>query len=271
MAATRAASCACSTTAIRSSGAVGIDIARESVARAELLKGHRPIEYKVADQAASARPHLRLRLQPRGALPAARPRRSTPRDMKAALRPGGAYVAAMGCHTDSSRVAALAQADRRDLVDPDLRPFARGRVQGLRRGGLHRGRAAARARRLHAGDGRQRLFPQGRRPAALLQPPTRCCSGSCARRESASPPSQPSMPVAGLRVRCCRSGDQLRCAADQHWRGCRARAAWACSPTSRKVCPASRCWSRRYAIAAAHSAGACCASPCSHDIGLASG
>ena len=33
--------------------AVGIDIARESVARAELLKGHRPIEYKVADTAAS--------------------------------------------------------------------------------------------------------------------------------------------------------------------------------------------------------------------------
>jgi 2-polyprenyl-3-methyl-5-hydroxy-6-metoxy-1,4-benzoquinol methylase len=31
--------------------AVGIDIARESVARAELLKGHRPIEYKVADTA----------------------------------------------------------------------------------------------------------------------------------------------------------------------------------------------------------------------------
>src|SRR3954469_23614718 len=33
--------------------ATGIDIARESVARAELLKGHRPIEYKVADSAAS--------------------------------------------------------------------------------------------------------------------------------------------------------------------------------------------------------------------------
>src|SRR3954451_457238 len=33
--------------------AVGIDIARESVARADLLKGHRPIEYKVADTAAS--------------------------------------------------------------------------------------------------------------------------------------------------------------------------------------------------------------------------
>ena len=33
--------------------AVGIDIARESVARAELLKGQRPITYKVADQAAA--------------------------------------------------------------------------------------------------------------------------------------------------------------------------------------------------------------------------
>jgi SAM-dependent methyltransferase len=33
--------------------AVGIDIARESVARAELLKGHRPIDYKVADKAAT--------------------------------------------------------------------------------------------------------------------------------------------------------------------------------------------------------------------------
>src|SRR6185503_11393224 len=33
--------------------AVGIDIARESVARAELLKGPRPIEYRVTDRAAS--------------------------------------------------------------------------------------------------------------------------------------------------------------------------------------------------------------------------
>ena len=33
--------------------AVGIDIARESVARADLLKGHRPIEYKVGDKAAA--------------------------------------------------------------------------------------------------------------------------------------------------------------------------------------------------------------------------
>ena len=33
--------------------AVGIDIARESVARAELLKGQRPVDYKVTDSAAS--------------------------------------------------------------------------------------------------------------------------------------------------------------------------------------------------------------------------
>jgi len=82
-------------------GAVGIDIARESVARADLLKGHRPIEYKVGDKAAAlartfdfAFSHEVLYLLPDLAQHAA--------DMKAALRPGGAYVAAMGCHTDSS-------------------------------------------------------------------------------------------------------------------------------------------------------------------------
>jgi SAM-dependent methyltransferase len=81
--------------------AVGIDIARESVARAELLKGHRPIEYKVADQAASlgrtfdfAFSHEVVYLLPDPAAHA--------RDMHTALRPGGSYVAAMGCHTDSS-------------------------------------------------------------------------------------------------------------------------------------------------------------------------
>ena len=81
--------------------AVGIDIARELVARAELLKGHRPIEYKVGDSAASlgrtfdyAFSHEVLYLLPDLAAHAA--------DMKAALRPGGAYVAAMGCHTDSA-------------------------------------------------------------------------------------------------------------------------------------------------------------------------
>ena len=82
-------------------GAVGIDIARESVARADLLKGHRPIEYKVGDKAAAlgrtfdfAFSHEVLYLLPDLAQHAA--------DMKAALRPGGAYVAAMGCHTDSA-------------------------------------------------------------------------------------------------------------------------------------------------------------------------
>jgi SAM-dependent methyltransferase len=80
--------------------AVGIDIARESVARAELLKGHRPIEYKVTDCAASlgrtfdfAFSHEVIYLLPDLAAHA--------QDMRAALRPGGAYVAAIGCHTDS--------------------------------------------------------------------------------------------------------------------------------------------------------------------------
>jgi len=81
--------------------AVGIDIARESVARAELLKGQRPITYRVADQAASlgqsfdfAFSHEVIYLLPDLAEHA--------RDIRAALRPGGVYVAAMGCHTDSS-------------------------------------------------------------------------------------------------------------------------------------------------------------------------
>ncbi|MBS0221899.1 MAG: class I SAM-dependent methyltransferase [Proteobacteria bacterium] len=81
--------------------AVGIDIARESVARAELLKGHRPISYKVSDQAAALRQtfdlafsHEVIYLLPDPAAHAL--------DIKAALRPGGAYIAAMGCHTDSA-------------------------------------------------------------------------------------------------------------------------------------------------------------------------
>ena len=81
--------------------AVGIDIARESVARAELLKGQRPIEYKVADSAASLGrtfdyvfSHEVIYLLPDIAAHA--------RDIRAALRPGASYVAAMGCHTDSS-------------------------------------------------------------------------------------------------------------------------------------------------------------------------
>ena len=81
--------------------AIGIDIARESVARAELLKGHRPIDYRLGDQAAAlgqtfdlAFSHEVIYLLPDVAANA--------RDTKTALRPGGAYVAAMGCHTDSS-------------------------------------------------------------------------------------------------------------------------------------------------------------------------
>jgi SAM-dependent methyltransferase len=79
--------------------AVGIDIARESVARADLLKGYRPIEYKVAESAATlgrtfdfAFSHEVLYLLPDLAAHAA--------DIKAALKPGGTYVAAMGCHKD---------------------------------------------------------------------------------------------------------------------------------------------------------------------------
>jgi len=81
--------------------AVGIDIAHESVGRAELLKGHRPIDYKVANAAAAlgqtfdfAFSHEVLYLLPDLAMHA--------NDMKAALRPGGSYVAAMGCHTGSA-------------------------------------------------------------------------------------------------------------------------------------------------------------------------
>ena len=81
--------------------AIGIDIARESVGRAEMLKGHRPIDYKVANAAASlgrtfdfAFSHEVLYLLQDLAAHA--------NDMHAALRPGGAYVAAMGCHTDSA-------------------------------------------------------------------------------------------------------------------------------------------------------------------------
>ena len=80
---------------------VGIDIARESVARAELLKRQRPIDYRAGNSAAAlgqvfdyAFSHEVLDLLPDLAVHAA--------DMKAALRPGGAYVAAMGCHTDSA-------------------------------------------------------------------------------------------------------------------------------------------------------------------------
>ena len=80
---------------------LGIDIARESVGRAELLKGRRPIEYKVSESAAAmgrvfdlAFSHEVLYLLPDLVQHA--------RDIKAALRPGGIYVAAIGCHKDST-------------------------------------------------------------------------------------------------------------------------------------------------------------------------
>ena len=80
---------------------LGIDIARESVGRAELLKGHRPIEYKVSPSAAAmgrvfdlAFSHEVLYLLPDLGGHA--------RDIKAALRPGGVYIAAIGCHKDSA-------------------------------------------------------------------------------------------------------------------------------------------------------------------------
>lgn len=81
--------------------AVGIDIARESVARADLLKGYRPIEYKVGESAAAlgrtfdfAFSHEVLYLLPDLAAHAV--------DIGAALKPGGTYVSAMGCHKDSA-------------------------------------------------------------------------------------------------------------------------------------------------------------------------
>lgn len=81
--------------------AIGIDIARESVARAELLKGLRPIEYKVSESAAAlgrsfdfAFSHEVLYLLPDLAVHA--------NDIQAALKPGGTYTAAMGCHKDSA-------------------------------------------------------------------------------------------------------------------------------------------------------------------------
>ncbi|MCX7362108.1 MAG: class I SAM-dependent methyltransferase [Alphaproteobacteria bacterium] len=81
--------------------AIGIDIARESVARAELLKGQRPIDYRLGDSAAAlghsfdfAFSHEVIYLLPDVSAHA--------RDIRAALSAGGAYVAAMGCHTDSA-------------------------------------------------------------------------------------------------------------------------------------------------------------------------
>jgi len=81
--------------------AIGIDIARESVGRAELLKGHRPIDYKVANSAASAGRAFDFAFS-HEVLYLLQDLSAHANDMKAALRPGGAYVAAMGCHTDSA-------------------------------------------------------------------------------------------------------------------------------------------------------------------------
>ena len=81
--------------------AIGIDIARESVGRAEMLKGHRPIDYKVANSAASLTRTFDFAFS-HEVLYLLQDLSAHANDMKAALRPGGAYVAAMGCHTDSA-------------------------------------------------------------------------------------------------------------------------------------------------------------------------
>src|SRR5258708_9882473 len=82
-------------------GAVGIDIARESVARAELLKGHRPIDYKLADSASSLSRSFDYAFS-HEVLYLLRDLAAHAQDIRAALRPGGSYVAAMGCHVDSA-------------------------------------------------------------------------------------------------------------------------------------------------------------------------
>ena len=81
--------------------AIGIDIARESVGRAEMLKGHRPIDYKVANSAASLGRTFDFAFS-HEVLYLLQDLSAHANDMKAALRPGGAYVAAMGCHIDSA-------------------------------------------------------------------------------------------------------------------------------------------------------------------------
>ena len=81
--------------------AIGIDIARESVGRAELLKGHRPIDYKVTNSAASLAHTFDFAFS-HEVLYLLQDLSTHANDMRAALRPGGAYVAAMGCHTDSA-------------------------------------------------------------------------------------------------------------------------------------------------------------------------
>lgn len=108
--------------------AVGIDIARESVGRAELLKGQRPVEYRVSDNAASlgrvfdyAFSHEVIYLLPDVGAHA--------RDLRAALRPGGAYIAAIGCHIDSSVWAhwrrVIAETSSIPIYDHSLEDVAR--------------------------------------------------------------------------------------------------------------------------------------------------
>lgn len=77
----------------------GIDIARDSVARAEARKGEWPLSYHVGSEVAKlgrrfdlAFSHEVLYLLPDLAAHA--------RDMAAALKPGASYIAAMGCHRD---------------------------------------------------------------------------------------------------------------------------------------------------------------------------
>src|SRR5690348_1647342 len=83
-----------------SRAAVGIDIARESAARAELLKGHRPIQYKVADQAGSRGETIDFAFS-NEVICLLSDVAEHARDMRQAQRPGGTYIAAIGCHTDS--------------------------------------------------------------------------------------------------------------------------------------------------------------------------
>lgn len=112
--------------------AVGIDIARESVARAELLKGQRPITYKVSDSATALGQSFDLAFS-HEVLYLLADLAQHARDIKAALRPGGAYIAAMGCHTDSALWprwrALIAETSSIPLHDHSLEDVARAFAQ----------------------------------------------------------------------------------------------------------------------------------------------
>jgi len=91
-------------------------------------------------------------------------------DMKAALRPGGAYVAAMGCHTDS----AVWSRWRKVIVESSSIPIYDHSLDAVAKAFSAAGFTVA-VRPLdldafNAGDGGQRVFSQGGRSAALLQP-----------------------------------------------------------------------------------------------------